>query len=775
MDVESAPTDMESVTPETKYFKMMMEDNQIGRVTYNDNADNDSVIGGQTIASLMNDGSNAGGARDFNTAESYSQSNDANQSTISIVGYDDVSTIANDTVNDSTKVFFTGNGDREDSKPRIRLFKEYNKEYKKFKTPEKKMRSGDQIEDDNETQPETPPGVIQVPSSHSRSYNKNKGSIMAGERGESCFLLSRRVYIIAGVLALILFVSIIALAAALKDVRGDGTSESSSSYIDSYPGNSGDRNGNAILDLWPDLDMTISNNDKGSVTEDGIEIPSVTEPIDKKPVAATLEPTLLLATPDPTSEPTADLATQSMFDETVNLLTERGALSWKVEIESNQDSPQYYATTWLSQDPNYFGYTSDRLVQRWSLAMLALSLDSATVAENPLRLRRLQDKVGSDLLQGWLTYTDECTWFTSSTKESFCNQNGMYETIDLQDMMLGGTLPSEIALLSNSLQHIILDGNELTGSIPNELEELTNLVSLRLRRNALEKKLSIDFGQLNSLEILDLGRNKLTGFIPYNVLYLNSLTEIYLDYNNLSGNIPWGIGDLTFLTTLALGDNNLSGWIPSSLVELVNLEILTLGNNELTGDLPKGICLFGNLEVLSADCVEQGCECCTECASTDSPSSSPTTVPSTSPSASLSASPTNSPSSSPIVQIPSSSPTVCVDEISILDFCFAPLADIGVSLTNCNSRRDDWVGVYRVSDNFDINALTNPSMWSWACGTRNCMEAVGQKTIPLNDIHAGNDEWPLEPGIYVAILARNTVQPYTAVAASETFVVASQC
>jgi len=754
MDTESIDKDMESATPETKYFKMMMEDNQLGRVANNDNTDNDSILGGQTIASLINVGNNDGAVRYSSTVESFSES----QSTMSIVGYDDVSTIANDTVDESTKAFFTGNGEREDSKPRIRLFKEYKNEYK---TPEKKKKSGNQIEDDDDdqTQPETPPGMIQVPSSHTR-----EGGSMDGGNDKSYLIRSRRVYIVAGVLALILFVSIIALAAALRGVRGEGTSGSSSSSINSSPEN----NGIEILDIWPDLDTSIKNNDKDLM--DSIDIPSEPEPIDAL-VTETLEPDVSTATTAPSPEPTKDAGKEFMLGDALNLLIERGVVSSENEIEMNPDSPQYDATIWLSQDPNFYVYTQDRLIQRWSLAVLALSLDSTMVLHNPLQMRWLQGG-DNDLLPGWLTYTDECTWFTTSTKASPCDRDGMYQTIDLQDMMLGGTLPSELALLSNSLQHIILDGNELTGSVPMELESLANLVSLRLRRNNLEKNLNIGFGQLVNLEILDLGQNKLTGFLPYNILYLNSPTEIYLDYNVLSGSIPWAIGNLNSLEALALSDNKLSGWIPDSLVELGNLKFLTLGNNNLKGDLPSEICVLGDLEVLSADCVTQSCECCTECAYTDSPTSSPTTMV---PTVSSTASPTVYPSSSPIVQVPSSSPSECVDELSVLDFCFAPLANIGISLTNCDAQKDDWVGVYRVDDSFDKNNLGNPVMWSWGCGTRNCSESVTQKTIPLNDIHAENDKWPLEPGIYIAILARNSAEPYTAHALSETFVVAGQC
>ena len=80
-----------------------------------------------------------------------------------------------------------------------------------------------------------------------------------------------------------------------------------------------------------------------------------------------------------------------------------------------------------------------------------------------------------------------------------------------------------------------------------------------------------------------------------------------------------------------------------------------------------------------------------------------------------------------------------------------------------------------MDDSFDSNALANPDIWSWACGTRNCREEVSENFISLNNIHAGNNEWPLKPGIYVAIMARNSAQPYAAYAVSESFVIAETC
>lgn len=240
------------------------------------------------------------------------------------------------------------------------------------------------------------------------------------------------------------------------------------------------------------------------------------------------------------------------------------------------------------------------------------------------------------------------------------------------------------------------------------------------------------------------------------------------------------------LTKLTLSDNSLTGWVPESLAELKKLKTLTLGNNFLSGSLPKDICRFEDLEVLSVDCDAQGCECCTDCTNpqipsqylaTKSPSSASPSEPLVrfTPPPIETLAPVDQPSSSPTVSPTTSSPTKCNNSISVLSGCYEPLDDVEVSLSNCVADRDDWVGLYLVDEGFDSDRLSNPNIWSWACGTRNCREEVYTNFIPLNNIHARNDEWPLELGTYVIILARNSAQPYTAYAVSDEFVISESC
>ncbi len=62
----------------------------------------------------------------------------------------------------------------------------------------------------------------------------------------------------------------------------------------------------------------------------------------------------------------------------------------------------------------------------------------------------------------------------------------------------------------------------------------------------------------------------LTGPIPVELGNLTNLRSLYLQYNDLSGPIPVELGNLTSLIELQLGRNELSGPLPVELANLTN-------------------------------------------------------------------------------------------------------------------------------------------------------------------------------------------------------------
>ena len=145
----------------------------------------------------------------------------------------------------------------------------------------------------------------------------------------------------------------------------------------------------------------------------------------------------------------------------------------------------------------------------------------------------------------------------------------------------------------NRVYYLRLDDNNLIGSLPAELGNLTNLQELGLYNNQLSGSIPTELGNLTNLTSLILSSNQLSGFIPTELCNLTNLTALSLNSNQLSGIIPSALGNLTNLAYLYLFDNQLSGVIPSALGNLTNLTYLYLFANQLSGSIPEFI---GNIE-----------------------------------------------------------------------------------------------------------------------------------------------------------------------------------
>ena len=162
---------------------------------------------------------------------------------------------------------------------------------------------------------------------------------------------------------------------------------------------------------------------------------------------------------------------------------------------------------------------------------------------------------------------------------------------------LTGTIPPELGNLTN-LQDLYLNDNSLTGAIPSELGNLTNLRSLDLNDNSLTGTIPPELGNLTNLHDLYLNENSLTGAIPPELGNLTNLGALRLDNNSLTGTIPIWLGNLPNLNYLSLNSNSLTGTIPPELGNLTNLYYLSLNDNSLTGTIPPELGNLTNLNYL---------------------------------------------------------------------------------------------------------------------------------------------------------------------------------
>jgi len=198
-------------------------------------------------------------------------------------------------------------------------------------------------------------------------------------------------------------------------------------------------------------------------------------------------------------------------------------------------------------------------------------------------------------------WTDNTNWLSDSSVSTWKGisvsiAGDRVTQIDLADNNVTGTIPSEIGDLTDLL-FLKMGNNPLGGTLPSQIGSCTNLYAIQIFNTNLEGAIPPEIGNLENLNTIQLYNNQLSDSIPAAIGDLDNIVWIELYRNNLTGPIPAAIGNLTGLTTLNLERNDLSGSIPSQIGNLVNLQSLSLAGNSLDGTIPVQI---GNLTNLIA-------------------------------------------------------------------------------------------------------------------------------------------------------------------------------
>lgn len=231
---------------------------------------------------------------------------------------------------------------------------------------------------------------------------------------------------------------------------------------------------------------------------------------------------------------------------------------------------------------------------------------------------------GPNWQRQWDLNTEITTWHGVTT-----NSQGRVTELSLQSNNLNGTIPPEIQLLTElvkieldrsliygqlpnkitgistefwnliKLEEVNISNTELEGTIPFQIGQLISLKSLLLYNNNLTGNIPPEIGNLTKLEILGLGSNNFTGNIPSQLGQSNSLKSLVLSYNTLEGNIPSSLSQISSLELLILDNNELTGTIPAELGQLTNLYRLDLDSNSLEGNLPNELAQLNNIETLN--------------------------------------------------------------------------------------------------------------------------------------------------------------------------------
>jgi LRR receptor-like serine/threonine-protein kinase FLS2 len=159
--------------------------------------------------------------------------------------------------------------------------------------------------------------------------------------------------------------------------------------------------------------------------------------------------------------------------------------------------------------------------------------------------------------------------------------------LQLQGNALSGEIPEEIGNLTKLIA-LQLGGNRFAGRIPASVSNMSSLQKLTLQQNRLDGALPDEIFGLRQLTILSVASNRFVGPIPDAVSNLRSLSFLDMSNNGLNGTVPAAVGNLDQLLTLDLSHNRLAGAIPGAVIaKLSTLQMyLNLSNNMFMGPIP---------------------------------------------------------------------------------------------------------------------------------------------------------------------------------------------
>ncbi|KAL6653288.1 hypothetical protein ACP70R_008866 [Stipagrostis hirtigluma subsp. patula] len=282
------------------------------------------------------------------------------------------------------------------------------------------------------------------------------------------------------------------------------------------------------------------------------------------------------------------------FKKSVTLDPQQALASWNDSthfcswegIQCTPNNPQRVASIRLERR-GLVGTISPSLRNLTFLRNLSLATNRFT-GEIPPSLGHLQNLqylyLSNNTLQGRIPSFANC----SSLKVLWLHRNGLV-----------GNFPTE---LPPGLQQLQISVNNLTGTIPASLANITALKVISCAYNNFVGSIPDEFAKLQNMQQLYMGANQLSGRFPKAIMNLSALTDLSLGLNQLSGEVPPDLGiALRNLLLLELPVNFFHGPIPPSLTNASNLYYLEVSRNNFTGVVPSNIGRLNKLQMLNLE------------------------------------------------------------------------------------------------------------------------------------------------------------------------------
>ncbi|TYJ12041.1 hypothetical protein E1A91_A11G321000v1 [Gossypium mustelinum] len=163
--------------------------------------------------------------------------------------------------------------------------------------------------------------------------------------------------------------------------------------------------------------------------------------------------------------------------------------------------------------------------------------NGATLAKDEVEaLKRIGKTLGKN---GWNFGSDPC-----SQHDSWVDQSTRY---------YANNVTCDCSFNSSTICHvvrIVLKAQNLSGTLPPNLNSLPFLQEIDLTRNYLSGTIPPDWGSSTRLVSISLSGNRLIGPIPAALANLRNLTSLVLENNGFSGILPAELGNLSKIEQL---------------------------------------------------------------------------------------------------------------------------------------------------------------------------------------------------------------------------------
>ncbi|XP_023755604.1 leucine-rich repeat receptor-like protein kinase TDR [Lactuca sativa] len=165
--------------------------------------------------------------------------------------------------------------------------------------------------------------------------------------------------------------------------------------------------------------------------------------------------------------------------------------------------------------------------------------------------------------------------------------------MDMSENNFSGPFPGDL-LNAPKLEYLNVSENSFDSTLP---ENIWKAPSLQIF-SASYSKFKGDIPQFKGCENfykIEMEGNELSGSIPWDIDHCVKLISLNLQRNSISGIIPWEISSLPSITEVDLSHNLLTGTIPSVFGNCSTLEGFNVSYNQLTGPVPASGVAFSSL------------------------------------------------------------------------------------------------------------------------------------------------------------------------------------